>query len=221
MGGKCFIAGHSLGAADAALYAYSRVKRGLRVDGVFLFACPRPGNAVIGANLKNAAIPLRSIRNLGDGVPDVPLDVHAAQFGWAYANVAPFEMIDEPPSFAAFMADPFFAHHNISLYQMGAHELPQGSLDITLGQAVDEVARLYTDTTDWNWISTANGLYWSMVRFPNGASLIIRRGSVTGRDWLGEDFDFNEIGLFDARVSNGFWLGVGPIENELDATVAA
>ena len=38
MSDEIFIAGHSLGAADAFLYAYSRTMRGLRVDGIYAFA---------------------------------------------------------------------------------------------------------------------------------------------------------------------------------------
>ena len=43
MTGEIYIGGHSLGAAEAYEYAYSRVKRGLRVDGVYCLAPPRPG----------------------------------------------------------------------------------------------------------------------------------------------------------------------------------
>jgi predicted alpha/beta hydrolase family esterase len=51
MTGEVFIGGHSLGAARAYEYAYARVVRGLRVDGIFALAPPNPGCAAIGKAL--------------------------------------------------------------------------------------------------------------------------------------------------------------------------
>src|ERR1039458_5413141 len=42
-----FIGGHSLGAARAGEYAWSRVMRGLPVDGVYVCGSPRAGNAIL------------------------------------------------------------------------------------------------------------------------------------------------------------------------------
>ncbi len=75
MTGKVYIAGHSLGAARAFLYAFSRVRRGLPVDGLFACGCPNPGNAVIGGVLQHAGIAVRSIKNRRDLVTDVPVDI--------------------------------------------------------------------------------------------------------------------------------------------------
>jgi hypothetical protein len=54
-----------------------------------------------------------------------------------------------------------------------------------------------------------------MKRMPSGAKLMIRRGSVTVQDWL-NDFDAIQIPVLGARVSQGFWAGVQPIESVMD-----
>jgi Lipase (class 3) len=215
-----FLGGHSLGASDAALEAYSRVRRGLPLDGLFLFACPRPGDHVVWDTLAAAKVPILSVVNDQDGVCDVPFDVHVQQLGWSYERAPIAPEIFEAPSFADFLADPFFAHHHIQLYQRGTNKLEAGSLAITNQQAVAQVARLYDPSTaGWDWINTTDGLYWGMVKIGD-ARLMIRRGSKTGTDWLNEDFDFNEIDLYGAKVSQGFWAGVGPIESELDKALS-
>lgn len=216
--GPIFIGGHSLGAADAALYAYSRVARGLRIDGVYLFACPRPGSDEIGRALRGVPT-LASIKNDHDGITGVPFDVHVMAQGWDYGDVAPFDLIRETPSFADFILDPFFSHHHIDLYQAGINRLAPTSAAISLQQAVDECAALYNTDRGWDWINPVDGLWWAMVK-AGDARLLIRRGSKTGRDWLKEDFDFGQVDYHGARASRGFLAGVVPIEAELDRVLA-
>ena len=215
-----FIAGHSLGAAEAALYARSRVKRGLRVDGLYMFACPRPGDGRIGADLHGVVPVMRSLKNEGDGVTDVPLDVHVSSLGWDYDDVIPFETFQKPPPLTDFLLDPFFAHHHIAHYVAGTYGLPAGPGAIGVNEAVDQVNRLYDTADGWTWINPVDGFYWAMWTAPTGAKLMIRRGSKTGRDWFGQDFDFGQIDVQGAKVSRGFWSGIEPIENELDAALA-
>lgn len=210
-----FIAGHSLGASDASLYALSRVKRGLRVDGLYLFACPRPGDAAVRSGLRPVPL-IRSIKNIGDGVTDVPMDVHIKEQGWAYCDANPFEHIHEEPSFLDYMTDPFFAHHHIDHYVNGVHKMPAEGGAIGLNEAVDLVARLYDTADGWTWINPVDGLYWAMMTMPNGARAMIRRGSKTGRDWFSEDFDFTQEEKYGAHVSRGFGAGVWPVEPQLD-----
>ncbi len=220
MTGEVFLAAHSLGAAEVALYALSRVKRGLPVDGLYLFACPRPGDAAVRAGLRPVPL-IRSIKNIGDGVTDVPIDAHVKECGLAYCDAMPFEHIHQTPSFIDFLTDPFFAHHHIFHYQKGVHaNLPAEGGAVGVNEAVDEVARLYETTEGWDWINPVNGLYWACRHFHNGARLMIRRGSKTGKDWLTQDFNFAQTEMYGARVSLGFWSGVGPIEAQLDAVLA-
>jgi hypothetical protein len=51
---------------------------------------------------------------------------------------------------------------------------------------------------------------------PSGAKLMIRRGTASVHDWL-DDFDAIMIPVLGARMSQGFWAGVAPIESALDA----
>lgn len=219
MTGEIYCAGHSLGAADAAIYALSRIKRGLRVDGLYLFACPRPGDAALRAGLRPVPLIL-SVKNIDDGITDVPMDVHVKEQGWAYCDANPFEHIHEKPSFVDFLTDPFFAHHHIQHYVIGTHKLPAVGGAVGSNQAVDQVALLYETAVGWDWINPVDGLWWGMRRFPNGARLMIRRGSKTGKDWFNEDFDFAQEERYGARVSRGFGAGVWPVEAALDAALA-
>lgn len=215
MSDEVYIAGHSLGGADALLYAYSRVKRGLRVDGVYAFASPRPGNRAIADGLVASGV--LSVQNADDDVTWVPFDAHAGEMGWDYVDGAPFKVIRQPASWSDFLLDPFFCHHHIALYQAGVHaQIAANGYPVGVNEAVDEVARLYDTADGWNWINPVDGLYWAMQRLPNGARLMIRRGSKTGRDWLTEDFDFSQTEVYGAKVSKGFWSGVGPVQDKLD-----
>lgn len=48
-----FYVGHSLAAARAHLAAFGRIRRGMRVDGVYAFAPPNPGDRHIGLAYPN------------------------------------------------------------------------------------------------------------------------------------------------------------------------
>jgi hypothetical protein len=211
-----YIGGHSLGGADAYEYAYSRIKRGLRVDGIFALAPARPGDDAIGALFRAAPwLDIRGIGNHADPVPGVPPDLQMVNE--TYEQPWALEPIDEAP---APGADIIFGRHQIALYQRGCEKLPQGDGPILLSQAAHEIARLYDDPTGWNWINPVDGLYWAMIAI-NGARLMIRRGSTTKYDWFRENFDAFEIDVLGARMSRGFWHGVAPVEQTLDAVLAA
>lgn len=210
-----FIGGHSLGGADAYEYAYSRLVRGLRVDGLFVLAPARPGDAMITARFKaTKGLTIRGIANVGDPIPGVPFDM--AFLDEDYEQPWPLEEIDETP---APGSDIIFGRHQVRLYERGCAKLPQGNGPILLSQAAHEIARLYDDAANWDWINPVDGLYWAMIKI-NGARLMIRRGSTTKTDWFREDFNAVEIPILGARMSRGFWMGVGPIEEKLDAALA-
>jgi len=212
---RIYLGGHSLGGADAYEYAYSRLVRGLRVDGIFALAPARPGDGVIGLRFCAApGLEIRAIANRHDPIPTVPLDIPA--LGEDYAQPSPLEAIDEAPPPGS---DIVFGRHKVALYVSGCRKLPQGEGPIALERAATEIARLYDDPDGWDWINPADGLYWGMIQI-NGARLMIRRGSTTRKDWFREDFDAVEIGVLGARMSRGFWSGVGPIEPLLDEVLA-
>jgi hypothetical protein len=212
------ICGHSLGAARAYLYAFSRIKRGLPVDGVYCLASPRPGDKVIGETF-SANMLVRSIKNGADIVPDVPPSIPFIQ---EYSQPRPFESIYEPP--AAGDDDPLSRWHHIQLYVAGCHKLPlvSGVHDnpaVTLANAADQIQMLYNTDQGWDWINPVSGSYWAMRIMPNGAKVMIARGSITATDWV-DDFDAVQETVLGARVSSGFWSGIGSIENELDKALA-
>ncbi len=211
MTGEVYIAGHSLGAAEAYEYAFSRVKRGLRVDGIYALAPPRPGDGVLAAGLAGVKV-VRALRNLRDIVPEVPVNI--ALLGEDYQQPRPLTEINEPPTTTGL-----FAEHHITLYLAGALKLPPLGVSVEIGPAAVEIARLYVDATGWDWIDTTNGRYWAMKVMPSGDKLMIRRGSVTVQDWL-DDFDAIETTVLGARMSRGFWAGVAPIEATLDQQLA-
>lgn len=207
-----YVAGHSLGAARAALYGFSRVARGLPLTGIFLFGCPNPGDGKIGAALSRAPVAIRNVRNRRDLVTDVPVDL--PWLGEEYVQVAPFEETDEPGADGG----PFRDHH-IALYQAGCAKLPDGNVALSLNVAVTAVADLYGPGGDWAWEHFVDGQYWAVRTFPNGDRLAVARGSVTALDWL-DDFDAVQETVLGARISAGFWTGVGPVEAALDAALA-
>lgn len=209
MTGEVYIAGHSLGAAEAYEYAYSRLKRGLRVDGIYAFAPPQPGDSELAKGL--AAVPtIRALRNRRDPVPALPIDI--AWLDEDYVQPRAFEEINEIPSGYGLFAD-----HSMSLYLTGAQKLHTRGLPAELGEAAVWVSRLYLDDpAGWNWINPVDGLYWAMTVLPSGAKLMIRRGSHTAADWL-MDFNAIQIPVLGARMSRGFWSGVAPVESLLDA----
>lgn len=210
-----FIGGHSLGGADAYEYAYSRMMRGLRVDGIFALAPARPGDAELGKRFKAQGVAVRAVANFGDPIPGVPIDM--ALVDEDYEQPWPFEGIDETP---APCSDIIFGRHQIALYVAGCSKLPQGDGPIALDSAAHEIERLYDDASGWKWINPVDGLYWAMTEI-NGARLMIRRGSHTRTDWFREDFDAFEITVHGARMSRGFWAGVAPVEDKLDEALAA
>ena len=219
MSGEVYIMGHSLGGSRTWNYAYSRVVRGLRVDGIYALAPARPGDHVIGQTLfKNRAKfqAVRALWNMRDIVPALPIDLEI--FDEEFEQPWRLDEITEPNIDAGYVdIDP---NHNIACYIAGAKKLPAiPGVAITLGDAADLIARLYVDATGWDWINPVNGSYWAMKVMPNGAKAMIARGTKTAKEWL-LDFDAIQIDVLGARMSRGFWSGVGPIEAALDAALA-
>jgi hypothetical protein len=212
MTGEVYIGGHSLGGAEAYEYAFSRIKRGLRVDGIYCLAPPRPGDSTLANTLLASVKVARALKNRRDIVPSVPVDIELLDE--EYVQPYPLIEINEKPTTFGLDAD-----HNIALYVAGAQKLKPLGVSVEIGEAAIQIARLYTDTTGWDWISTVNGRYWAMIVMPSGAKLMIRRGSVTLRDWL-DDFDAVQIPVMGARVSQGFWAGVAPMESVMDQQLA-
>lgn len=215
-----FVTGHSLAAAETDLYAYSRVKRGLAVDGVYTFGNPRPGNSIIG--VATSSVPIwRAIRNYCgrfpnyDLVTSVPFDVEPLL---DYAQPAPFEDIDEP----AAPNDPWleFRYHHSQLYQAGCRKLPPtgSGAAVELVEAIDAVQDLYNGVGQWDVRHFVDGQYWGMRKLPNGARLLVFRGSTTPLDWI-HDLETWQIDLYGAKVSAGFWAGVEGSLNALDAAL--
>lgn len=209
MSDEIFIAGHSLGAARAYQYAYSRIMRGLRVDGIYAFAPPNPGNSVIGDVLKQVPL-IRALKNGRDIVPDVPVDI--AWIGEEYVQPRSLEEVNEAPP---ANAEPIFGWHSMDLYLAGARKLTDArSAPIAISFAAEQVSRLYHDGNGWDWINIVDGAYWAELSV-NGARLLIARGSATLHDWL-DDFDAAQILVMNARMARGFWRGVGPMQEQLD-----
>lgn len=207
MSNSVWIIGHSLAAAEAAEYAFDRWMRKLLVSGVYLFASPQPGNAVLGAAA--TAIPVwRSIQNRSgphfpnyDLVTSVPFEAGPLL---DYSQPSPFELINEPP----LANDPWglFRYHHFELYQAGAHKMPKTGALVELADAADAVADLYNGVGQWDVKNFVDGQYWGARKLPNGALLLVFRGSKTATDWI-HDFDFRQIVLHGARISAGFWKG--------------
>lgn len=221
-----FIAGHSLGAAEACIYAFSRARRGLPVIGVYVFGCPRPGDHTLGAAVASAPV-WRSIRNakpspaffldhdlITDDPPDMPL------LDDRYSQMAPFEDCHAPPA----GGDPWgpFAWHHIQLYQQGCRALPPTGpgTGVELVEAVDAVADLYNNAGRWDFEHFIDGQYWGGRIMPSGAKLLIARGSVTELDWRHDFESITQTDFLGARVSTGFLAGVVPAGRALDAWLA-
>ena len=214
-----YITGHSLGAAEATLYAYDRVKRGLPVDGVYLFGCPRPGNSALGVVLSSVPI-WRSIRNDCGRFPDydlvtaVPFDVEALL---DYAQPAPFEAISEAPP----ADDPWglFRFHHSQLYGTGCRKLPPtgNGAAVELVEAINCVQDLYDGEPGWSASNFVDGQYWAVATI-GGARLVVFRGSTTELDWV-HDAETTQVDLHGAKVSRGFWTGVGASQAALDAAL--
>lgn len=217
MTGEVFVAGHSRGGPGAALYAFSRLQRGLRVDGIYLFEPAMPGNHVIGQVL--AQVPIRfSTWNLRDPVPAMPIDLEC--LNEEYLQPWPTTELQEQPP----LHDPWgwWADHHMFLCCQGVRKLPGfPGAAISLVDAADMVQRLY-DTTDpaaWDFLLPKDGAFWSVKSFPGGAKLAIARGTVTPQEWL-LDFDAVQEDVMGARASRGFWYGVVNAQDQLDAALA-
>ena len=214
-----FITGHSLGAAEASLYAFSRVKRGLPVDGVYTFGCPRPGNSGLGAAL--AAVPVwRAIKNGAGRFPDydlvtaVPFDVEELL---DYAQPAPFEEIDVAP-----LPDDswgLFRYHHSQLYQVGCRKLAPTGVAVELVEAIDAVQDLYDGVGSWATKHFVDGQYWAVRKMASGAALLVFRGSTTELDWI-HDLETRQVPLDGAQVSVGFWSGPSASLVALDTALA-
>lgn len=71
-----WITGHSLGGAHAAIMAAILVSlKGILPQGLVVFGCPRPGFYKLRRTIQAGHFPIRSYRNVGDPVPDVPVPV--------------------------------------------------------------------------------------------------------------------------------------------------
>ena len=84
-------AGHSLGAAHAAIIAALYQANGLQWQELVTFGCPRPGYQEIRSILRNSRRPLAAYRNGKDIVPTVP-----RAFLWlAYRSYTDWTLIGE------------------------------------------------------------------------------------------------------------------------------
>jgi hypothetical protein len=217
---KTIITGHSLGAAEAVLYAYDRVYRGLPVDALYLFGCPQPGNAAIAAGISTIPV-VRSIQNrVGPHFPDYDL-VTSVPFEAGpfldYAQPHPFELISEAPPPDDKWG--LFRYHHAYLYQNGVRKLPGIGAEGDISTAIDAVQNLYGGVGTWTVENFVDGRYWGVRRLFDGSRLLVFRGSATLRDWL-HDFTFEQISLHGARVSAGFWSGPSQSGGALDAALA-
>ena len=217
MSGEIFISGHSLGGQRAWQYAYSRIKRGLRVDGIYCLAPSKPGNRVIGQVLFAARAQfqaVRALKNRRDYVPSLPIDME--MIGEQYEQPWRLDEIDEAPSGPPDL-DP---DHAIALYVAGAKKIPDSpGVAIPLGAAADLVARLYVAADGWAWISPVSGAYAAVATLPNGARQAVFRGTQTPLEWL-QDFDAAEIDVMGARMPRGGWAGVAAVQDAMDAALA-
>lgn len=215
MSGERFYIGHSRGGAVAYLAAYSRLKRSLRVDGVYAWAPARPGNHVIGETFTASNLAVRALRNIADPidpVPETPLNLPLVNE--EYNEPVPFETFSEP-STPPDDWGPLSSHH-FELYQAGCKSLDQGTWALPLNQACDLCAQLYADPVNgWDVVIPIDGSRWAVQFLPNDVKVAISRGSQTGRDWI-DNFKAWQIDRLGARVSAGFWVGLSPVESELD-----
>lgn len=219
MSGERYVIGHSRGGAVAYLYAYSRLMRGLRVDGVYAWAPARPGNHVITDQFKGLGLQARAFHNVADPVdpvPDTPLDLPAIDE--EYEQPIAFETFKQPSPNGDDWG--LLASHHFELYRQGCKNLNQGTWSLSLNQACDLTARLYADPVHgWDMVIPVEGSYWVTLALPSGGKVAISRGSTTGIDWI-DNFKAWQIDRLGARVSAGFWVGVAAVETELDAALA-
>jgi thioesterase domain-containing protein len=210
-GAPVYILGHSLGAVRAWQAAWSRVKRGLPVAGVFALAPPNAGDSSIRRTMEahqaiNGLV-ARSLLNGRDIVPDVPPDMRL--FGEEYVQAWDLTEIWQPPAAGAPPSlDPW---HAIALYQAGATSLPPVGGALELAAAADLIAQLYKQADGWDWAHELNGEYCVGHIASSGARCAIYRGSITELDWR-LDFDFSKTTVMGAGLPAGFWRGVAASE---------
>lgn len=210
-----FLAGHSAGGAHVYQYAYSRIMRGLPVDGIYTLAPARPGDEAIETILARVPV-IRALHNGRDIVPRVPVDLKL--FNEEYVQPHVLEEIHVPP--VPDDPDPLTRWHHADLYAAGARMLqPSGAEAVSLADAADQVVRLYAGAAGWDWINPVDGAYWAMMVMPSGARLAVARGTVTMHDWF-DNFDAVQINVMGARMSRGFWSAVEPIQDALDRQLA-
>lgn len=115
LGPRVVVVGHSLGAAEAALFAGLRTAAGHPPEHVYLYGCPRPGMQKLCDVL--APVPITSRKNLTDPVTDVPLDIPLLD---PFVHVRPqIEMAEQP----APGDNGFFREHHMNLYFAGVKAL--------------------------------------------------------------------------------------------------
>jgi len=211
-----FITGHSLGAARAALYAWSRLRRGLRVDGVYLFGCPHPGDRFVAETYGLGGLVDKvkklSLWNRRDPFPALPIDLEF--LGEEYVPAFEHEECNEEP----LPLDPWgpFADHHSELYDAAAKRWPK--IADAAAQPADAsglVLRLYRTSDGWDWVNPVEHAWCAVQQLPSGAKMGVWRGTADEKDWL-DDFDFSQIGVMGARVSEGFWKGVALAGDMMD-----
>lgn len=211
---KLFVAGHSLGAARAAIYAYYRLSQTLHVDGLYLFGCPNPGNRLIGKKL--SSIPVLSYKNRRDLVTNIPVNIEF--LNEEYVPVSPFlELNERAPKGDSWG---IFSDHHSELYQKGINRLSgtwTSNLTITPIDAINAVVDMYNHTGTWSWTHFVNGEYCG-IRNINGDKLVVFRGSTTALDWT-NDIEVLQTTAYGARMSQGFLEGVTPVIPQMDYNV--
>lgn len=114
-GPNVIVAGHSLGAAEAALHAGLRTAAGQPPAQVYLYGCPRPGMQALAGVLK--PVPITSRRNGADPVTTVPWDVPRLD---PFCAVRPMIEMHVP---AAPGDGGLFREHHCELYAAGVNAL--------------------------------------------------------------------------------------------------
>lgn len=112
-GPRLVIAGHSLGAARAAIAAGLALQDGAGVERLVLCGCPRPGTKTLKNFLIRRCGSIASYRNLSDPVCDVPTDP-------PWEHVVEFTALNQPPSPGVWS---IFRDHSIYLYLDGVGRL--------------------------------------------------------------------------------------------------
>src|ERR1019366_1400307 len=155
MDSPIYIAGHSLGGAETWQYAFSRLKRGLRVDGVYAFASPMPGDNYIGELFAaSPGVIFQSVRNNRDPVPGLPINLKT--FHERYEQPIKFTEIIEPgapsenPNLIARWFENHFADHHIDLYIAGVSKLKSIDAPVSIVEAAQACADLYSNTPPWH-----------------------------------------------------------------------